>query len=258
MPRVIVVEDTPKYGQDAIEAIVETGLVQRSDIELWLIRDADTYRRCAAKAEQTDAQVMVADLKLVTALTDEDLAIIYAAKEAATSPMPHDKWLWQWDDEKSAGISTGFVLISRFLLKDPDRKSVMVVSNHANDVKQALRDRKPRNSLTTPSLSNRSVLEDDLPTFLKLALGSWEDLLWDDHTSRWFKRVEDDETETLEVNPMKDHDPSPIPEVQDAQKASVRMLLDLPPNLRQTVKTQNPLNGELSHGIVPKAVHQRV
>jgi hypothetical protein len=26
--------------------------------------------------------------------------------------------------------------------------------------------------------------------------------------------------------------------------------LDLPPVLRQTVKTQNPLNGELSHGIV--------
>jgi len=26
--------------------------------------------------------------------------------------------------------------------------------------------------------------------------------------------------------------------------------LDLPPVLRQTVKTQNPLNGELSHGVV--------
>jgi hypothetical protein len=26
--------------------------------------------------------------------------------------------------------------------------------------------------------------------------------------------------------------------------------LDLPPVLRQTVKAQNPLNGELSHGIV--------
>jgi hypothetical protein len=26
--------------------------------------------------------------------------------------------------------------------------------------------------------------------------------------------------------------------------------VDLPPVLRQTVKTQNPLNGELSHGVV--------
>ncbi len=30
----------------------------------------------------------------------------------------------------------------------------------------------------------------------------------------------------------------------------VRSILDLPPVLRQTVKTQDPLNGELSHGIV--------
>jgi len=34
--------------------------------------------------------------------------------------------------------------------------------------------------------------------------------------------------------------------------------LDLPPNLRQLVKAQIPLNGELSHGIVAKAVHQGV
>jgi len=30
----------------------------------------------------------------------------------------------------------------------------------------------------------------------------------------------------------------------------VEALLDLPPVLRQMVKTQNPLNGELSHGVV--------
>ena len=34
--------------------------------------------------------------------------------------------------------------------------------------------------------------------------------------------------------------------------------LDLPPFLTQPVKTQNPLNGELSHGIVTQAVHQGV
>jgi hypothetical protein len=31
---------------------------------------------------------------------------------------------------------------------------------------------------------------------------------------------------------------------------AVKVGMDLPPVLRQTVKTQNPLNGELSHGIV--------
>jgi hypothetical protein len=34
--------------------------------------------------------------------------------------------------------------------------------------------------------------------------------------------------------------------------------VDLPPFLRQTVKTQNPTNGELSHGFVTQAVHQGV
>jgi hypothetical protein len=34
--------------------------------------------------------------------------------------------------------------------------------------------------------------------------------------------------------------------------------VDLPPFLTQTDKTQNPLNGELSHGIVTQAVHQGV
>jgi superfamily II DNA or RNA helicase len=34
-----------------------------------------------------------------------------------------------------------------------------------------------------------------------------------------------------------------------------RQYLDLPPCLRQTVKTQNPWNGELSHGIVSTTVH---
>src|SRR5438132_8972576 len=38
----------------------------------------------------------------------------------------------------------------------------------------------------------------------------------------------------------------------------VRCGMGLPPKLRQLVKTQNPLNGELSHGVVTKAVHQRV
>jgi hypothetical protein len=38
----------------------------------------------------------------------------------------------------------------------------------------------------------------------------------------------------------------------------VRALVDLPPFLRQPVKTQNPSKGELSHGIVEKDVHQRV
>ena len=34
--------------------------------------------------------------------------------------------------------------------------------------------------------------------------------------------------------------------------------MDLPPFLTQPVKTQNPMNGELSHGIVTQAVHQGV
>ena len=34
--------------------------------------------------------------------------------------------------------------------------------------------------------------------------------------------------------------------------------MDLSPFLTQTVKTQNPLNGELSHGIVTQDVHQGV
>ena len=34
--------------------------------------------------------------------------------------------------------------------------------------------------------------------------------------------------------------------------------LDLPPFLTQMVKTQNPLNGELSHGVVTQAVHEGV
>jgi group II intron reverse transcriptase/maturase len=37
-----------------------------------------------------------------------------------------------------------------------------------------------------------------------------------------------------------------------------RVQLDLPPKMRQPVKTQNPLNGGLSHGIVSQAVHQGV
>jgi hypothetical protein len=36
------------------------------------------------------------------------------------------------------------------------------------------------------------------------------------------------------------------------------IFLDLPPFLTQPVKTQNPMNGELSHGIVTQAVHQGV
>ncbi len=34
--------------------------------------------------------------------------------------------------------------------------------------------------------------------------------------------------------------------------------LDLPPFLRQTVKTQNPMNGELSHGFVTQAIHEGI
>jgi hypothetical protein len=37
-----------------------------------------------------------------------------------------------------------------------------------------------------------------------------------------------------------------------------RGILDLSPKLRQTVKTQFSLNGDLSHGIVSTNVHERV
>jgi len=37
-----------------------------------------------------------------------------------------------------------------------------------------------------------------------------------------------------------------------------RLRVDLSPFLRQPVKTQNPMNGELSHGIVTQEVHQGV
>ena len=43
-----------------------------------------------------------------------------------------------------------------------------------------------------------------------------------------------------------------------SQKASSRVVLDLPPFLTQAVKTQNPFKGELSHGVVKKNVHQGV
>ncbi|MFP5231975.1 MAG: helix-turn-helix domain-containing protein, partial [Acidobacteriota bacterium] len=36
------------------------------------------------------------------------------------------------------------------------------------------------------------------------------------------------------------------------------LALDLPPFLRQRDKTQNPTNGELSHGFVTQAVHQGI
>ena|SRR5208337_1340874 len=39
---------------------------------------------------------------------------------------------------------------------------------------------------------------------------------------------------------------------------SARIIVDLPPKARQLVRTQNPLNGGLSHGIVSQAVHQGV
>ena len=39
---------------------------------------------------------------------------------------------------------------------------------------------------------------------------------------------------------------------------SPRYHLDLPPKVRQLVKTQNPMNGELSYGIVSQAVLPRV
>jgi len=34
--------------------------------------------------------------------------------------------------------------------------------------------------------------------------------------------------------------------------------MDLPPKMRHLVKTQNPMNGELSHGNVSQAVHEGV
>src|ERR1017187_2966967 len=53
----------------------------------------------------------------------------------------------------------------------------------------------------------------------------------------------------------------PVPRAEST-KASVRrrdvIILDLSPFLTQSVKTQNPLNGELSHGDLSQAVHSGV
>jgi putative membrane protein len=43
-----------------------------------------------------------------------------------------------------------------------------------------------------------------------------------------------------------------------AQKKNLTVSLDWPPFLRQAVKTQNPSNGELSHGSNTQAVHAGV
>jgi hypothetical protein len=44
-----------------------------------------------------------------------------------------------------------------------------------------------------------------------------------------------------------------VPQVVDTKND-----VDLPPKMRQPVKTHNPLNGGMSHGIVAQAVHARV
>ena len=44
----------------------------------------------------------------------------------------------------------------------------------------------------------------------------------------------------------------------DEVRAGESPRMDLPPFLTQMVKTQNPLNGELSHGVVTQAVHEGV
>jgi hypothetical protein len=53
----------------------------------------------------------------------------------------------------------------------------------------------------------------------------------------------------------KHHDIERIAVVCERRGNEAKVELDLSPILRQTVKTQISLNGELSHGIVPKAVH---
>ena len=44
----------------------------------------------------------------------------------------------------------------------------------------------------------------------------------------------------------------------ETPEAEEHWALEWSPVLRQVVKTQNPLNGELSHGVVTQAVHEGV
>ena len=43
-----------------------------------------------------------------------------------------------------------------------------------------------------------------------------------------------------------------------AMESVIEAKVDLPPKMRQPVKTHNPLKGGMSHGIVAQAVHARV
>ena len=45
---------------------------------------------------------------------------------------------------------------------------------------------------------------------------------------------------------------------KDPPDIECSLQVDLPPFLTQSVKTQNPFKGELSHGVVEKDVHQGV
>lgn len=226
MASIIIVEDIYFNVVETVRAIMNTGLVRRDDIDVWLITKPEQYEKYLEIAATTDARVMLADLKLISGLNRDERAMIETAKkEAPSTKRTADDWLWNWDDAKSTAISTGFLLISRFLEKNADRKSVLVASSDANKVRAALKARAPRFYLTTANLGDPAVLRDDLPDFLRLALGSWEETLWASDTASWFKRLDLNENFSL-VEPMREHAPRvDLPEIYKAQKESVRRLL---------------------------------
>jgi hypothetical protein len=227
MASIIIVEDIYDNAVKATAAIINTGLVQPGDIETWLIQTPAEYKKYLDMAETTEARVMLADLKLISSLNDQEQAMIEIAQNAAPyTRRTEDDWLWNWTDFESTSISTGFLVVSRFLEKNPDRKSVLVASTHGHQVRKALEARAPRFHSTTYALGDPAVLRDDLPKFLRLALGSWEDTLWANDTASWFKRLESNDASSARTDPMRAHEPRvELLDIYKQQKERVRQLL---------------------------------
>ena len=70
----------------------------------------------------------------------------------------------------------------------------------------------------------------------------------------------DTEQHLGELGPMRDWDPKAISSVISTVDSTLESYinLDLSPFLTQPVKTQNPLKGRMSHGVVEKDVHEGV
>lgn len=190
MPEILIVEDNQASALKLKNRLVWRGFTEPEwFITIWHVDGPDVYRQSLKDVRTTKADVLIADLGLVSPNSrgHDDATILATAREVANAEGigSDDPTFWDWEGDYSF-ILTGALLVQLFVNCAEKQKSVCISSNLEPTAARWYK-RLKYGAIGFPTMMNPDT-QDQIADFINNRYQGWEVQLWNDDTKTWFRR----------------------------------------------------------------------